>query len=146
MISPTSPLHLPYISPTSRLYLAYVSPISRPHLAGERGQLGHGDLENHKTPTPLLGLQGEEIGCVGAGEAHSLASSRDGRKVWAWGAGHYGQLGVGGLEPRLSPAPIEELEMKSITQVAAGANHSGAVSEEGQVYMWGNGANSRLSP
>ena len=111
---------------------------------GERGQLGHGDLENHKTPWPILGLQGVEIGAIAAGEAHSIASSRDGKKVWAWGAGHYGQLGVGGLEPHLSPAPIDELENQSVKQVACGANHSGAVSDMGKVFTWGNGANSRL--
>ena len=111
---------------------------------GERGQLGHGDLENHKTPWPILGLQGHEIGAIAAGEAHSIAASRDGKKVWAWGAGHYGQLGVGGLEPRLSPAPIDELETQSIKQVACGANHSGAVSDTGKIFTWGNGANSRL--
>ena len=41
--------------------------------------------------------------------------------MWAWGAGHYGQLGVGGLEPRLSPAAIDELHGKTITQVALGS-------------------------
>lgn len=111
---------------------------------GERGQLGHGDLENRKTPWPILGLQGHEIGTIAAGEAHSLCASRDGNKVWAWGAGHYGQLGVGGLDPKLSPYPIDELEGQKTKQVACGANHSGAVSDLGKVFMWGNGANSRL--
>ena len=111
---------------------------------GERGQLGHGDLENKKTPWPLLELQGTEIAVVAAGEAHSLAASKDKKQVWAWGAGHYGQLGVGGLEPRLSPSAIEELESQGIEQVACGSNHSGAVSEDGRVFTWGNGANSRL--
>ena len=111
---------------------------------GERGQLGHGDLENHKTPWQVLGLQGHEIGAIAAGEAHSLAASKDGKRVFGWGAGHYGQLGVGGLEPHLSPAPIDELESQSVTQVACGANHSGAVSDNGKVFTWGNGANSRL--
>jgi len=111
---------------------------------GERGQLGHGDLENHKTPDQVLGLQGVEVTVVAAGEAHTMAVSRDGSKTWAWGAGHYGQLGVGGLEPRLSPASILELESQQIRHVACGSNHSGAVSDTGKVYMWGNGANSRL--
>ena len=111
---------------------------------GERGQLGHGDLENKKTPWPVLELQGTEIAVVAAGEAHSIAAAKDKRKVWSWGAGHYGQLGVGGLEPRLSPCPIDDLEGQGIQQVACGSNHSGAVSENGTVFMWGNGANSRL--
>tara|TARA_B110001452_G_scaffold11041_1_gene9183 strand:+ start:3615 stop:8069 length:4455 start_codon:yes stop_codon:yes gene_type:complete len=116
---------------------------------GERGQLGHGDLENRKTPTPVLALQGFEIGSIAAGEAHSLASSRDGEKAWGWGAGHYGQLGVGGLEPRLSPTEIVDLQGKKVLRVACGANHSGAVTgssggSASGVYMWGNGANSRL--
>lgn len=115
---------------------------------GERGQLGHGDLENRKTPTPILGLQGKEIGCIAAGEAHSIAALKDKSSVFAWGAGHYGQLGVGGLEPRLSPSPIMDLENQQVEKVACGANHSGAVSRDqagkAKVYTWGNGANSRL--
>ena len=106
-------------------------------------------MENRKTPTPVLELQGYEIGSVAAGEAHSLACTRQGDHTWGWGAGHYGQLGVGRLEPRLSPTPIDELEGKNVRSVACGANHSGAVTGTGQaggagVYMWGNGANSRL--
>ena len=83
---------------------------------GERGQLGHGDLENRKLPTPLLGLQGIEVGCVAAGETHSLCSSRDGSRAWAWGGCVYGQLGVGGREQRLSPQPVEDLDNKHVTQ------------------------------
>ena len=73
---------------------------------GERGQLGHGDLENRKVPTPILELQGREVGWVAGGEAHSLACSRDGDSVWSWGAGHYGQLGIGGLDARLAPTGL----------------------------------------
>jgi hypothetical protein len=47
--------------------------------------------------------------------------------VYAWGAGHYGQLGVGGLDPRLTPTPIHDLEGQKVIHVACGANHSGAV-------------------
>ena len=48
---------------------------------GERGQLGHGDLENHKTPQPISSLQGIEIGSIAAGEAHSICAARDASKV-----------------------------------------------------------------
>ncbi|KAL1503593.1 hypothetical protein AB1Y20_012070 [Prymnesium parvum] len=111
---------------------------------GERGQLGHGDLENRKTPTPLLGLQGTPIGSIAAGEAHTIACALDGSATWSWGAGHYGQLGVGGLDPRLSPSKIDDLDKMRVVSVACGANHSGAVCDDGKVYMWGNAANSRL--
>ena len=47
-----------------------------------------------------------------------MAASKDGAKVWAWGAGHYGQLGVGGLEPRLSPSSIIDLEGQRVIQVS----------------------------
>ena len=36
------------------------------------------------------------------------------------------------------------VENQGIDQVACGANHSGAVSKQGKVFTWGNGANSRL--
>ena len=43
---------------------------------------------------------------MAGGEAHSLACSRDGDSVWSWGAGHYGQLGIGGLDARLAPTGL----------------------------------------
>lgn len=117
---------------------------------GERGQLGHGDLENHKTPAPVLALQGISIATIGAGEAHTIAAASKSddptieQRVWAWGAGQYGQLGLGGLEPRLSPSVIIDLTGQGVMSVACGANHTGAVTASGEVYTWGNGANSRL--
>jgi alpha-tubulin suppressor-like RCC1 family protein len=94
---------------------------------GERGQLGHGDLENRNAPKAIQHLQGIEIGAIAAGEAHSLAATKDRMRVYAWGTGHYGQLGVGGLDHRLTPTPIQDLEGQKVIHVACGANHSGAV-------------------
>ena len=51
---------------------------------GERGQLGHGDLESRKVPTTVLLLQGKDICSIAAGESHCLACSRSGKEVWAW--------------------------------------------------------------
>lgn len=50
--------------------------------------------------------------------------------------GEIGDVGEDGLpEPRL----IEPLQGEGIVQVAAGPNHCGAVSDGGDLYMWGDG-------
>lgn len=73
-----------------------------------------------------------------------MASSLDGSATWAWGAGHYGQLGVGGTDPVLAPARVGELDGKRVVGVDCGANHSGAVCADGNMFMWGNPSNARL--
>lgn len=47
----------------------------------------------------MLQVAGLRIAAVAAGMQHSLALSEDGR-VFAWGAGHYGALGLGPSEYR----------------------------------------------
>jgi len=113
---------------------------------GDRGQLGHGDLHSRKTPTTVMALQGAEAGCIAAGETHSLAGARNGRRIWSWGGGSFGQLGLGArsTEQRLTPSAVEDLDEKGTTAIACGANHSAAICKGGAVYAWGNGANFRL--
>eukprot|EP00698_Gefionella_okellyi_P009385 TRINITY_DN2380_c0_g1_i1.p1 TRINITY_DN2380_c0_g1~~TRINITY_DN2380_c0_g1_i1.p1 ORF type:complete len:420 (-),score=100.51 TRINITY_DN2380_c0_g1_i1:101-1360(-) len=84
---------------------------------------------------------------VVAGERHALALSADG-KVFSWGEpsqcrlGHGSTLGLGnaGTLPDL----VETLAKHKIVQVAAGKEFSAAISDQGDVYTWGNGSNKQL--
>lgn len=53
------------------------------------------------------------------------------------GANSFGQLGLGHQQRLLRFAPITCLIDKDITTLQAGDFNSGAISEEGTVYVWG---------
>jgi len=72
-----------------------------------------------------------------AGLHHSLAIDRFG-SVWAWGRNHKGQLGTGDLINRTSPVEVIGLPEKRFVKVSAGAGHSIALAEDGEVFAWGD--------
>ncbi|KAH0620167.1 hypothetical protein JD844_014800 [Phrynosoma platyrhinos] len=49
----------------------------------------------------------------------------------------HGQLGHGGLESRTEPQPLEALQGVPVEEVAAGGWHSAALTEAGDLYLWG---------
>ena len=62
----------------------------------------------------------------------------NGNRVYSWGAGMQGQLGLG--EERSSvdiPHEVIELEDKNIVQVHANGDMSAALTDEGEIYVWG---------
>ncbi len=64
--------------------------------------------------------------------------------MFSCGAGQYGQLGLGTTEDQNVPRLVESLSGENIVTIACGFNHSGAVSNYGVIYTWGNPANGRL--
>jgi alpha-tubulin suppressor-like RCC1 family protein len=64
--------------------------------------------------------------------------------VYAWGTGTKGELGTGILETQLDPVVLEGLKGKNIIQVSCGDYHSMALSEQGDLYVWGRGREGQL--
>lgn len=62
----------------------------------------------------------------------------DACEVYAFGLNVQGQLGIGTEENESSPKVIEGLKGKLITQVSCGFHHSVALTDNGEVYSWGN--------
>ena len=76
---------------------------------------------------------------IATGYNHVVLLSKTG-KVYVWGMGTYGQLGMTNEVRNLfDPYPILDLcsETSKITQIFATANHSFAVSNLGITYHWG---------
>ncbi|MGH2809475.1 MAG: hypothetical protein ACRDIA_01185 [Actinomycetota bacterium] len=78
---------------------------------------------------------------VAAGARHSLALSSEG-KVFAWGAGDRGQLGDGRVLPCRDcrselPVEVKLPQSVTVTELAAGGDHSAALTEDGRLLAWG---------
>ncbi len=66
-------------------------------------------------------------------------------KVYAWGTGDDGQLGLPLGEKRgltqsyfeLEPKVIDALSELDVMQVSASTNHSAAVTKDGRLLVWG---------
>ena len=85
------------------------------------------------TPTQISGLTG--FVAIATGSLHSLGLKSDGT-VWAWGNNAFAQLGfTANSTPNPTPAPVPGLT--GITTIAAGANHSLAIMNDGTVWAWG---------
>ena len=100
---------------------------------GSNGRLGNGATDPSASPVAVSGLS--DAVEVAAGRAHACASKADGTVV-CWGAARSGQVGQGGERPRDSVTPIAAQGVAGATHVAAGGNHSCAVTASG-VMCWG---------
>ena len=114
---------------------------------GSLGQLGHGDASNQLVLTLVgeEGFRGAQIVMVAAGGNHSVALGADGI-VWAWGYGQFGQLGHNDEQKRLAPTQLagEALGGAAAVLVAAGGDHTLAVTLAGALWVWGMGRHGQL--
>jgi alpha-tubulin suppressor-like RCC1 family protein len=91
-------------------------------------------------------FEGSMIVMVAAGAPRCMAVGVNGR-LWAWGAGSYGQLGLGDTNNRLVPTLVGAEEVfggSQVRTVACGHEHTLAVTEAGELWAWGLGAQGRL--
>lgn len=73
---------------------------------------------------------------------HMLGLSSTGT-VYSWGNGEYGRCGNGKTK-QLIPEPVQLLQSIQCIQVAAGHDHSLAVTNDGKLYAWGKNEASQL--
>ncbi|KAM7529890.1 hypothetical protein LguiB_033300 [Lonicera macranthoides] len=105
---------------------------------GDFGRLGHGNSSDLFTPQPIKSLHGLRIRQIACGDSHCLAVTMEG-EVQSWGRNQNGQLGLGTTEDSLIPQKIESFKGVSVKMVAAGAEHTAAVTVDGDIYGWGWG-------
>lgn len=82
---------------------------------------------------------------IAAGEEHTLALLDDG-SVWAWGHNQYGQIGDKTTNTRQMPVNVIKPDEygSPVASIAAGANHSLAVLQDGRLLAWGCNKNGQL--
>lgn len=105
------------------------------------GQLGQPDAERVLRPRPVEGV--DNVVAVAA-SWHTLAVTADG-SVYAWGRNTHGQLGDGrfGLEAK-AVKPVRVAGLADVVAVAAGWDHSLALTRDGTVFAWGDRAHGQL--
>ncbi|KAG0488076.1 hypothetical protein HPP92_006887 [Vanilla planifolia] len=115
---------------------------------GDFGRLGHGNSSDVFTPQPIKALEGIKIKQLACGDSHCLAVTVFGEVqrityilfyFFKLGRNQSGQLGSGNTEDSLLPQKITTFEGIPIKMVAAGAEHTAAISENGELYGWGWG-------
>ncbi|XP_069045097.1 probable E3 ubiquitin-protein ligase HERC4 isoform X2 [Lepisosteus oculatus] len=108
------------------------------------GQLGLGDTQDRRIPTPVTALELKKTVFISCGEEHTAVLTKDGL-VFTFGSGSYGQLGHNSLRNELRPRLVAELWGKKVSQIACGRNHTMAyVSSCQKVYSFGCGAQGQL--
>ncbi|KAG6551955.1 hypothetical protein Mapa_006572 [Marchantia paleacea] len=105
---------------------------------GDFGRLGHGNSSDLFIPHPIKALRGIEISQIACGDSHCLAITTEG-DVHSWGRNQNGQLGLGHNEDSLVPKKVVAFEGIAVKMLAAGAEHTAAVTESGKLYGWGWG-------
>ncbi|GEM_PF-6164495 len=113
------------------------------------GNNGSGQPEVPVAVTSTGLLSGKMVVAIAAGQWFSMALTSDGR-VAAWGKNDAGQLGSTSTEVGSSsaePVPVTTggaLNGKTVVAIAAGQNHSLALTSDGQVAAWGANFNGQL--
>jgi len=110
---------------------------------GGLGKLGHGDEQRQLLPKKIEAFGGQRVVAVSAGGYHSFALTADGA-VWSWGVGAYCSLGHGDQQRQLLPKKVEAFAGRRAVTVSAGDLHSLAITADGSVWSWGDGAFGKL--
>lgn len=128
-----------------------------------KGQLGHGHLENVEQPQQVTDLAPYRVAQISAGGYHTLAAT-DEHLLFSWGSGQYGECGnhqnSNVLRPTQISLPIDkesfgmqdddyDVRVKlqnqgHVKQIRAGGHHSMVLTTNGRLYTFGFGQHGQL--
>lgn len=101
----------------------------------EQGQLGTGSSNSEIIPCALDTIQ-ENIISIACGYSHTLILTEN-QQIYSTGNNSNGELGVGHKKSSYLPIKIMMLENLRIKSIAA-SDFSAAVTEKGELYLWGS--------
>jgi alpha-tubulin suppressor-like RCC1 family protein len=109
------------------------------------GVLGAGGSFTSGSSTPIQSLvpTGTVIAAIAAGEDFSLAMDTTGA-VWGWGDGSSGQLGSNVCDGCSANLPTPVAGISNVIAIAAGLQHSIAVTADNTLWTWGDNSNGEL--
>ncbi|KDO32822.1 hypothetical protein SPRG_02515 [Saprolegnia parasitica CBS 223.65] len=110
---------------------------------GKFGRLGHNSERNQLVARVVETLHGKRIKQVACGGFHTAAVTDTG-EIYTWGGGEHGQLGHGDKVNKTIPSLVKHLADKVVVQITCGWSHTVALTENGEVYTWGNGDHGKL--
>ncbi|XP_019384652.1 PREDICTED: X-linked retinitis pigmentosa GTPase regulator isoform X2 [Crocodylus porosus] len=108
------------------------------------GQLGLGLKNTVNKPTCVKALKPEKVKLAACGRNHTLVYTEQGN-VYAAGGNSEGQLGLGDMEERSTFHLVSFFTNRyKIRQLAAGSYISAALTEDGQLFMWGDNSEGQI--
>ena len=107
----------------------------------QHGILGNRSTTSSRTPVDVGGF-GSGVRAIAPGYSHACALTSGGG-VKCWGENGTGQLGNGTQTPSTTPVDVIGLS-SGVKAIAAGANHSCALTTSGGVKCWGGNYNGEL--
>ncbi|NXF83680.1 RPGR regulator, partial [Sclerurus mexicanus] len=108
------------------------------------GQLGLGSKSTVSKPTCVKALKPEKPKLAVCGRNHTLVYTEKGN-VYAAGGNSEGQLGLGDTEERTTFHLVSFFtNQHKIKQLAAGSYTSAAVTEDGQLFVWGDNSEGQI--
>ncbi|XP_050388946.2 alsin isoform X1 [Patella vulgata] len=92
-----------------------------------------GDINLNTFPV----FHGKKILKVSVGDSHALFLTSE-HHVYGYGKNDRGQVGIPDEEFYQQPQIIDSLSDKRVVEVACGVSHSGVITDDGDVYCWGD--------
>lgn len=108
---------------------------------GSNGNLGRGSLEDSGEPRSID--RAGPYDALACGGSHCCAIDSGSRGLVCWGGDTAGEIGVG-APGMVYTRPIELAPITPWISVAAGTNHTCAISADRSVWCWGDNATSAL--
>ncbi|KAJ1273568.1 hypothetical protein BS78_06G291700 [Paspalum vaginatum] len=110
---------------------------------GDKYRLGHGDRSSKLKPTCVPSLIDYNFHRAACGHTLTIGLTTSGH-IFTMGSSVYGQLGNPNNDGRYPRLVEEKLGGGGVVEVSCGSYHVAVLTNAGEVYTWGKGANGRL--